>query len=99
MEIWGKPMSRGSVVTPCSPTSVANGLPRFWLIWPPPTDIQPTRSSFSSEFPRTRVWLATALRVVVVSERPKPGTSDSCSALVPNGCVSSASKVLKRTSS
>ena len=45
------------------------------------------------------VWLATRLRVRVVSERPNPGTSVSCSVLVPNGCVSSASKVLNRASS
>ena len=45
-----------------------------------------------------RVWLKTRFRVFVVSERPKPGTSASWSALVPNGWISAASKVLKRAS-
>ena len=66
---------------------------------PAVTFIQPTRISFSFELPKTRVWLATAFRVCVVSVRPNPGTSDSCSALVPNGWRSSASNVLKRAKS
>ena len=92
-------MSRGSLVTPSRPTWLANGLPRFALIWPPDTDIQLARTSFRTDVPKVRVWLATPLRVRVVSERPNPGTSVSCSVLVPKGCCSSASKVLKRTSS
>ena len=91
-------MSRGSVVTPARPTSWANVLPWFRLTWPPPTVIHPKRNSFNADVPNVRVWLTTRFRVRVVSERPNPGTSDSCSALVPNGCVSSASKVLKRAS-
>ena len=93
-------MSRGSLVTPSRPTWLAKSVA---LIQARPgrhsTLIQPKRSSFSSELPNTCVWLATRFRVCVVSDRPNPGTSVSCSALVPNGWSSSASKVLKRANS
>ena len=69
------------------------------LSCPPSTVIQPKRTSFSSEFPNTCVWLATRFRVFVVNDRPNPGTSVSWSALVPNGWSSSASNVLKRAKS
>ena len=49
--------------------------------------------------PKTRVWLATRFRVLVVNDRPNPGTSVSWSALVPNGWSSSASNVLNRAKS
>ncbi len=70
-------MSRGSVVTPSSPTSWANGFPRFGLICPPATVIHPKRTSFSIPVPKMRVWLNATLRVFVVNERPNPGTSAS----------------------
>ena len=99
VEICGNPTSRGSRVTPCRPTWLAKSTPRFSLTCPPLTRIQPKRISFTTERPNRCVWLTPTFRALVPTSRPKPGTSVSCSTLVPNGCTSSASNVLKRAKS
>ncbi len=78
-------MSRGLALTPCSPVCPAKLVPAFGLISPPPTHIQPNRSSLIQDVLKTWLQVAERLSVWVRRLYPNAGNSASFSAADPKG--------------
>src|SRR5580692_7081723 len=92
----GNPVSSGLALTPCSPVCPAKLFPALGLVSPPPTHIQPKRSSFSQDVLKTWLQVADRLSVCVRRSYPNAGKSASFSAVDPKGRNPLASKIEKR---
>src|SRR5580704_4550832 len=93
----GNPVSSGLALTPCSPVCPAKLFPAFGLASPPPTHIQPNRSSLSQEALNTWFQVAERLSVCVRRSYPNAGNSASFSADDPKGRNPLASNTDART--